>query len=71
MKQSSERLEGNNIRIEIEITPNNWVSVHPEELTDDHENIIDITIDHDILAGSSWYLNGNYTVPPLPVRLIN
>lgn len=58
-------------KIEIEVTPNNWIPVDASQLTDDHEEEIDIDIDPEILNGSSWYLDGDYTVPPREIRIIS
>lgn len=56
-------------RIEIEITPNNWIEISLDQLTDDHEEHPAVD-DPEILNGSSWYLDGDYTVPPMEIRII-
>jgi len=56
------------MKLEIEITPGNWIAVEPEQLTDDHEQH-PTTDDPELLGGSSWYLDGDYTTPPREIRV--
>jgi hypothetical protein len=57
------------IEIEIEIFNGNWIPVDASQLTDDHENELDINIAPEILDGSSWYLDSAYTDPPRKIRI--
>lgn len=55
--------------IEVEMAPGQWVPVEPSQLTDDHELPLDPTTDPEVLEGSSWYVDGDYTSPPKPIRV--
>lgn len=55
--------------IEIEITPGNWQKVEASSLTDDHEQNPPADADPEMMDGSAWYLDGDYTVPPRNIRV--
>lgn len=57
------------MKIQYEIYPENWIDVTLDKLTDDHEE--NPTIDDPVvLNGSEWYLDGDYTQPPRPIRIV-
>ena len=57
------------MKIEMEIMRGCWEEVELDQLTDDQEET-PTTEDPSLLDGSSWYLDGDYTVAPRPVRVI-
>jgi len=56
-------------KLEILMPSGVWVAVDASQLTDDHEEEINVDIDPEIINGSFWYLDGNYTIMPMEVRI--
>ncbi len=57
------------MKIEIEIYNGHWIEVTADQLTDDHEISLNDDLDLEIINGSSWYLDGDYTTAPRPIRV--
>ena len=57
--------------IKIETTHGHWIAVDASQLTDGQGNGINIDTDPTDINGSYWYLNGDYTAPPMPIRINN